>query len=100
MTNSQTKEGNVEDEKLIKTVTKVFPNLPKKKGKAFIKAVSAEQNSEYLMITSCRVVNVTRHSIMQVKCRVHTKPLKEDTLFVFEPNDNGQWTVGLEFFLK
>lgn len=34
---------------------------------------------------------------MQVKCKVHTKPLKEDTMLVFEPDDNGQWPEGLEF---
>ncbi len=34
VTNSQTKEGNVEDGKLIKTVTKAFPNLQKKNGQS------------------------------------------------------------------
>ncbi|KAL1278521.1 hypothetical protein QQF64_025194 [Cirrhinus molitorella] len=97
MTSSQTKEGNAEDGNLIKTVTKAFPNLPKRMARAFIKAVSVERTSEYLVRTAHHGVNVPSHSIMQVKCKVHAKPLKEDTMLVFEPDDNGQWSDGLEF---
>lgn len=64
-------------------------------ARAFIKAVSAERSSKYLVRTACQGVNVPNHSIIEVKCIVHTKPLKEDTMFVFEADDNGQWTEGL-----
>lgn len=87
----------LKDEKLIKTVTKAFPNLQEKITRVFIKALSVKRTSEYLVSTACHGVNVLSHSIMQVKCKVHTKPLKEDTMLVFEPDDNGQWPEGLEF---
>lgn len=83
VTNSQTNEGNVEDEKLITMVTKAFPNLQKNMARAFIKAASVECTSEYLVRTACHGVNVPSHSIMQVKSRVQNKPLKEDTMLVF-----------------
>lgn len=94
--NSQTKEGVLENEKLIKTVTKAFPNLKKRTAKAFIQAVSIERTTEYSVRTNHRV-SVPSHSVMQIPCKIHAKPLKKDTVFVFEPNENPQWPEGLEF---
>ena len=47
-----------EEEKLIKTVNMAFPNLKKKTARAFIKALSFEQKSEYLARTACQRVRV------------------------------------------
>lgn len=96
--NSQENQTNVaEQEKLIKTVKMAFPNLKKKTVKAFIKAVSVERTSEYLVKTACQRISVPCHGAVQVKCRIHVKPFKEDTTLVFEPDNNPQWPEGLEF---
>ncbi len=61
--NSQKKQTNdVEEEKLIKTMKMFFPNLKKRTVKAFIKAVSVEQPSEYLVSTSCQKMSILSHS--------------------------------------
>ncbi len=64
--NSQKKQTNdVEEEKLIKAMKMVFPNLKKRTVKAFIKAVSVEQPSEYLVSTSCQKMSIVSHSAVQ-----------------------------------
>lgn len=96
--NSQEKQTNdTEEEKLIKTVKMAFPNLKKGAVKAFIKAVCVERTSEYLVRTACQRISIPSHSAVQVKCKIHVKPFKEDTTLVFEPDDNPQWPEGLEF---
>lgn len=58
--------------------------------------MTVERTSEYLVRTACERMNILSHSAVQVKCKIHTKPFKEDTTLVFEPDDNPQWPEGLE----
>lgn len=88
---------NGEEEELAKTVKMAFPTLKKTTAKAFIKAVSVERTSEYLVRTACQRVSIPSHTAVQVKCRIQTKPFKEDTTLVFEPDDDPQWPDGLDF---
>lgn len=59
--------------------------------------MSVERTSEYLVRTACQKTNVQSHCAVQVKCRIHVKPFREDTTLVFEPDENPQWPEGLEF---
>ena len=81
----------------MKTVKMAFPKLKRKSVKAFIKAVCVERTSEYLVRTAFQKTNIPSHSAVQVKCRIHAKPFREDTVLVFEPDENPQWPEGLEF---
>lgn len=83
--NNQVNQTNdVEGEKLIKTAKMAFPNLKKKTVKAVL---SVEWTGEYQVRTACQRMSIPSHSAVQVKCRIHAKPLKEDTT----------WPEGLDF---
>uniref|UniRef100_A0A3Q2EEI4 Gypsy retrotransposon integrase-like protein 1 n=1 Tax=Cyprinodon variegatus TaxID=28743 RepID=A0A3Q2EEI4_CYPVA len=86
-----------EREGLIKIVKAAFPSLKKGNEKAFIKAVSVERISEYLVRTACQRMHVPSHSAVQVKCTINARPFKEDTTLVFEPDENPLWPEGLQF---
>ena len=80
------------------TVRKAFPSLKRNKVRAFIQAVSTEQEDEYAVKTKREEVAVSKHSSIQVNCRVATQPFKEDMTMLFQPDLNPQWPDGLEFY--
>ena len=41
---------------------------------------------------------VSKHSTIQVNCRVAAQPFKDDMTMLFQPDPNPQWPDGLEFF--
>lgn len=94
------KKPNIDsdDETLMKTVKTAFPALKRREVKAFINAVSAERAGEYLVKTACERLNVPKHSIIHVECRIHARPFQENTELVFEPDSNPEWPEGLEFY--
>lgn len=80
------------------TVRKAFPSLKRNKVRAFIQAVSAEQEDEYAVKTKREEVTVSKHSSTQINCRVAAPPFKEDMTMLFQPDLNPQWPDGLEFY--
>ena len=80
------------------TVRKAFPSLKRNKVRAFIQAVSAEQEDEYAVKTKKEEVAVSKHSSIQINCRVATQPFKENMTMLFQPDLNPQWPDGLEFY--
>lgn len=81
-----------------KTVRNAFPHLKRSTVRAFIQAVSAEQESEYAVKTKKEEIIVPKHCNMQVSCRVAAQPFREDMTMLFEPDLNPQWPDGLEFY--
>ena len=65
------------------TVRKAFPSLKRNKVRAFIHAVSTEQEDEYAVKTKKEEVAVSKHSNIQINCRVATQPFKEDMTCFF-----------------
>lgn len=84
-------------EELVKAVKMAFPHLRKNKAKIFINAVSLEQTREYKVRTVNERISVPKRSSIQIECRVHAPPFKENTTLVFEPHEDPQWPEGLEF---
>lgn len=80
------------------TVRKAFPGLKRNKVRAFIQAVSAEQEDEYVVKTKRGEIAVSKHSSIQVSCRVAAQPFKDDMILLFQPDLNPQWPDGLEFY--
>lgn len=84
-------------EHLHQTLKTAFPCLEKNSVPAFIELLSAEQSQEYVVKTAKEKVNIPKHTSVQIECKVRTRPLKEDTTLLFEPDINPQWAEGLEF---
>ncbi|KAK0137920.1 hypothetical protein N1851_025866 [Merluccius polli] len=89
---------NTEKTTQYNTVRKAFPGLRRNKVRALIQAVSADQVDEYTVKTKREENLVSKHSIIQVNCRVAAQPFKDDMTMLFQPDPNPQWPDGLEFF--
>lgn len=65
MKNSEVSKGC-----LHKIVKYAFPGMKKNKIRSFINLVTAENPSEYLAKTMKDPVNIPKHTIMQIQCRM------------------------------
>lgn len=66
-----------------------FHNLKKK--------TNENEECEYSENSLSEDERTESQTAVQVKCRIHVKRFKEDTILVSEPDDNPQWPEGLEF---
>lgn len=90
--------AKTEKTKRYNTVRKAFPSLKRNKVRAFIQAVSAEQTDEYAVKTKKEMIAVSKHTNIQIECRVASQPFKDDMTMLFQPDLNPQWPDGLEFY--
>lgn len=83
---------------LYQTVVSAFPNLKRSKVYTFINLVTADDFGEYTVSTAKGSVNIPRHTIMQIQCKIKMPHVRQDSVLLFEPCVNPQYPEGLELF--
>lgn len=81
-TDNSDKETN---RQLYQTVVSAFPNLKRGKVHTFINLVTADDLGEYTVSTGKGSVNIPRHTIMQIQCKIKMPHVRQDSVLLFEP---------------